>query len=230
MSDCDHFEGQTRGGKQLTHPRQAEQQIQLGLRLPSRELLLWIRDPSLSGYVVEEAIVFLLLHHRDSGDTLLVEALAAALDQRMRARAMECCGKISGVHFSRELCEDVASLAWIILLESPAGRGVWLQICFRRFIQNLTRDVLRGMRFFDTRLSDLDSEAVPEVIDQSASPEDLVYVQEVLSQLNPQQRQAFIMQRGFREPQRAIAKTLGRSDRSVRTWLKQAQRQLNVES
>lgn len=229
MIDCVHFEGRTRAGRKLVHADNTEQQIQLGLRLEPEELMAWTRAPLSSEALLEEAAVFLLLRHRATGSTLLVEALAAALDQRMRLRAIECSGNIVGPH-ARELCADVVSLAWIILLESPGGRGVWLQICFRRFIQNLTRDVLRGIRLGEAMLLDSDSEAAPEVMDQSASPEDLIYVREVLSQLKPHQRQAFIMQRGFREPQCVIAKTLGRSDRSVRTWLKQAQRQLNARS
>lgn len=230
MSDCDHFEGRTRGGKKLAHTDQAEQQIQLALRQQPEELLLWIDAHSSSGSLVEEAMVFLLVHHRSAGDSLVVESLAAALDQRMRARAAECSGNFMGALSNQELCKEVASLAWIILLESPGGRGVWLQLCFRRFIHNLVRDVLRGIRPANVAVADLDSGAALEVVDHRASPEDLVYAREMLAQLKPHQRQAFIMQYGFREPQGVIAKTLGRSDRSVRTWLKQAERQLNAES
>lgn len=228
MVDCDHFEGRTRAGRKLAHTDNTEQQIRLGLLLEPEELVAWTRAPLLSESLLEEAMVFLLLHHRGTGNPFLVEALAAALDQRMRIRAIDCCGNTFGPH-ARELSDDVVSSAWIILLKSPDGRGVWLQICFHRFIKNLIRDVLR-MRLFDTALSDLDSEAAPEVMDQSPSPEDLIYAEEVLSQLKPHQRHAFIMQRGFRESQRAIAKTLGRSDRSVRTWLKQAESKLNAGS
>jgi hypothetical protein len=216
MSDCDHFEGRTRRGKKLTHTEHAEQQIQLGLQLQPQELVSWI-DTS-SGSLAEEAMVFLLMHHRSAGGSLIEEILAAAVDQRMRARAAECYGNFMGAFSSKELCKEVASLAWIILLESPAGRGVWLQLCFRRFIHNLARDVLRGIRPANMTLADLDSVAGLEMMDHRASPEDLVYAREMLAQLKPHQRQAFIMQHGFREPQGAIAKALGRSDRSVRTW------------
>lgn len=230
MSECNHFEGQTRDGRKLSHTDQTERQIQLSLRLQREELASWISAPSLTEALLDEAMVFLFLHHRATGDALLVELLAAALGQRMRVRAIEFYGNILGPHSSRELCEDVTSLAWIILLESPTGRGVWLQLCFRRFIHNLACDVLRGMKLYDAAPLELDSASAPEVMDQSASPEDIVYAREALLQLRPRQRQAFIMQRGFREPQRVIADTLGCSDRSIRTWLKQAERQLNAEN
>jgi len=230
MSDCDHFEGRTRDGKKLAHPHYAEQQIQLALGLQPMAFVSWINTASASGALVEEAMVFLLLHHRAIGDSLVVESLAAALDHRMRARAVECYGNMLGGHSSRELCDDVVSRAWVILLESPTGRGVWLQICFRRFIHNLARDVSREMRLGEATSFELDSADARETMDHSASPEDLVYAREMLAQLKPHQRQVFILQRGFRETQGAIGKTLGRSDRSVRTWLRQAERQLNAKS
>ena len=44
------------------------------------------------------------------------------------------------------------------------------------------------------------------------------------------ERHAFVLQYAFREPQRTIALSLGRSDRSVRTWLRQAERGLRALS
>lgn len=232
MINCDHFEGRTRGGRKLAHADQTEHQIRLGLQLKPEELVSWIRAPSTSESLVEEAMVFLLLHHRATGDHALVETLAAALDQKMTARVMDCHTNLSGATASRELCEDVASLAWIILLEAPTGRGIWLQLCFGRFIHNLARDVLRRSRQFDAVSVHVDagSDRAEEIVSQTPSLEDLVCARDMLSQLKPRQRQAFVLQHGFREPQRAIARMLGRSDRSVRTWLKQPQRQLNVEN
>jgi hypothetical protein len=229
MSECDHFEGQTRVGSRFHHADEAEQQIRLGLKVEPEEFISWTKAPAQSGSLAPEAMVFFILHYRARGNALVVESLAAALDQKMKARVTDCYANLIGAQASRELSANVASLAWIIILDSPTGRGIWSQLCFRRFIHNLARDVLRGIRNSAVSLDSDEGQAVAlAVASQSPSPEDLVYLREVLSQLKPRQRRAFVLQHGFREPQHAIARTFGRSDRSVRSWLKQADRRLNA--
>lgn len=229
MFECDHFEAQQREGKRLHHARKPELQIRQALEMKSAELISWTSVPCESGSLTEEATVFLIFHHRAEGNALLVEQLAAALDRKMKARVSEPYVNLLGANASRELGAEVASLAWIIMLESPLGRGIWSQLCFRRFIHNLARDVLRRMRHCAAVSLDSDEACAVglEVESRSVSPEELAYAREMLLLLTPCQRQALVLQRGFREPQSAIAKTFGCSPRSVRAWVKQAKRKLN---
>jgi len=194
MYNCEHFEGQILNGRELAHSDQTEEQICLGLQLKPEELVWWVKANSPSGSLTEEALVFLILHYRASGNSLLVESLAAMLDKRMRART-DSYAALLGVPNSRELCADVVSLAWILILKGPTDRGVWAQICCRRFLHNLLRDGLRGSRQFDAISLDSDEGALAvRVVSQSSSPEELVYAKEILSRLKPRQRQAFILQ------------------------------------
>jgi DNA-directed RNA polymerase specialized sigma24 family protein len=230
MYNCEHFEGQIFNGRELAHSAKTEEQICFGLQLKPEELVSWVKANSPSGSLTEEALVFLILHYRASGSSLLVESLAANLDKRMRARTDSYAGLL-GVPASRELCAEVVSLAWIHILKIPIGRGVWAQICCRRFLRNLLRDELRRSRQFDAISLDSDEGALAvKVVSHNSSPEDLVYAKEILSQLKPRQRQAFVLQHGFGEPQREIARAFGRSDRSVRTWLRQIERRLNAST
>jgi DNA-directed RNA polymerase specialized sigma24 family protein len=228
MSNCEHFEGQTLNGRELAHSDHTEEQICLALQLNPQELVSWANANSPSGSLTEEALVFLILHFRASGNSSLVESLAAVLDKRIRARTGSYAGLL-GVPAGRELCADVVSSAWILILKVPLGRGVWAQICCRRFLHNLFRDELRRSRQFDAVSIDSDEGVFAvKVLSQNSSPEDLVYAQEILSQFKPRQRQAFVLQHGFGEPQDAIARAFRCSDRSVRTWLRHLERRLNA--
>lgn len=233
MFECDHFDAERFKGRRLHHPDAPERQIRSALEMETHELISWTRFPITSlGTLTEEALIFLILHHRAGGNTVLVEQLAAALDQKMKTRVADYYARIMGAQGSRELSANVASLAWIIMLEAPAGRGIWSQLCFRRFMHNLARDVLRTVRHADAVSLDAnDAFALASAMrGHSMSPEDAVYLREALSLLKSHERHAFVLQYAFREPQRTIALSLGRSDRSVRTWLRQAERRLHAGS
>lgn len=230
MSNCEHFKGQSLNDRALVHSDQTEKQIALALQFNPDELVSWANANNPSGSLTEEALVFLILHYRAGGNSLLVESLAAVLDKRMRARTDSYAGRL-GVPASRELCADVVSSAWLFILKVPSGRGVWAQICCRRFVHNLLRDELRKIRQFDAVSLDSDEGVLAgKVVSQNSWLEDLVYAQEMLSQLEPRQRQAFVLRHGFGEPQEAIARAFRRSDRSVRTWLRHIERRLNVST
>jgi DNA-directed RNA polymerase specialized sigma24 family protein len=109
-------------------------------------------------------------------------------------------------------------------------RRIWAEICFHRFVLNLGRDVLRKLRQQETVSLDTDSSArtaALAVAGQGASPEEMVYLREVLSEMKPRQREAFLLHH-VNEPQREIARAVGRSDRSIRTWLKQTEHRLQA--
>jgi hypothetical protein len=230
LFECDHFEAQKREGRRLHHAAKPELQIRQALEMKPAELISWTRVTQ-SGSLAEEAMVFLIFHHRAGGNAPLVEQLAATLDHKLKAKVSESYFNLIGADASRELSINVASLAWIIMLESPLGRGIWSQLCFRRFVHNLARDVLREMRHSAAVSLDSDGERGVglEVEGRNVSPEELAYARELLLQLKPCQRQALVLQRGFREPQCAIAKMFGCSARSVRAWLQQAKRKLNSD-
>ncbi len=231
MFECDHFAEEKLKGKRLYHADAPERQIRTALEMDTEELISWSRAPITSlGTLTEEALIFLILHFRAGGNALLVEQLAAGLDQKMKTRVSDYYARVLGAQASRELSANVASLAWIIMLEAPAGRGIWSQLCFRRFVHNLARDVLRAIRHAEAVSLDANDRFgfAPEIRSPSLSPEDAVYLREALSLLKPHERLAFVLQHGFREPQRTIALSLGRSDRSVRTWLRQAERRLHA--
>jgi hypothetical protein len=195
------------------------------------ELMAWTMNPPISALPPrEETMVFLLAHHRSTSDNpLLVEELAAALDARIRSESTHRYLPLLGAHGTEEIVREVASLAWIVMLGSQKRR-VWAEICFHRFIRNLGRDVLRKLRAREVVSLDTDGTARTAALDvasQGLSVEDMVYLREVLAQLKPRQRDAFLLHHS-RESQRAIGRIVGRSDRSVRTWLKQTERLLNV--
>jgi hypothetical protein len=125
MSNCEHFEGQALNGRELVHSDQTEEQIGLGLQLNPQELVSWANGNSSSGSLTEEAMVFLILHHRATGNSFLVESLAAVLDKRLRARTDSYAGLL-GVPANRELCADAVSSAWILILKyrSAAASGL----------------------------------------------------------------------------------------------------------
>jgi RNA polymerase sigma factor (sigma-70 family) len=180
-----------------------------------------------------ETIVFLLLHYRRVNNAALVEELAAALELRMRAQILHRYLCRLGAQLTEELSTDVCSHAWTVLLESPHGRGVWMQICFDRFVRSLCRDALRKKNA--SHLVSYDSDAAIRNLALSIespgpSIEDTVYLRELLSRLEPRQRQVFLMQHGLNEGQRTIALTVHRSERSVRTLLKEAEQQLQAAS
>jgi len=231
MSECDHFGEEKLKGKRLHHADAPERQIRKALEMDTQEVVSWSRAPIASlGTLTEEALIFLILHYRACGNALVVEQLAAGLDQRMKTRVTDYYARVLGAQASRELSANVASLAWIIMLEAPAGRGVWSQLCFRRFLHNLARDVLRALRHAEAFSLDANDRFgfASEIRSQSVSPEDAVYLREALSLMKPHERVAFVLQHGFRESQRTIAQSFGRSDRSVRTWLRQAERRLQT--
>jgi RNA polymerase sigma factor (sigma-70 family) len=175
-------------------------------------------------------MVFLMVQHRSAGrHLLLVEELAGTLDTRIRFETTRRYLPVLGASRTEEIVGEVTSLAWIGMLESESRRA-WAEICFHRFILNLGRDALRKLRQQKTVSLDTDDTArtaVLAVAGQGASPEDMVYLREVLSEMKPRQREAFLMHH-VNEPQRAIAQAVGRSDRSVRTWLKQTEHRLQA--
>jgi RNA polymerase sigma factor (sigma-70 family) len=196
------------------------------------ELRDWIRRSAQRLSLIRpETFVFLLLHYRRINNPVLVEELAAGLEVRIRAQVVHWYLCRLGRQLTEDLSSEVCSQAWTVLLESPHGRGIWLQICFDRFIRSLCRDVLRKKDANSSLSYDSNAEVrnlALSIESPGPSIEDILYLREVLSQLEPRQRQVFLMQRGLNECQRTIASAVDRSERSVRTLLKQAERQLQA--
>jgi RNA polymerase sigma factor (sigma-70 family) len=232
MPNCKHLARVTRGRRKLSHSPGTERQIDQALRTSEDQLIDWIRrSAQLLSLMRPEVIVFLLLHFRRVNKPVVVEELAAGLDVRIRAQIVHCYLCRLGRQLTEDLSSEVCFLAWSILLESPHGRGVWMQICFERFIRSLCRDVLRQQRMTDVLSYDSNAEIRDLALSIESSGtciEDIVYLREVLSKLKPRQRQVFLMQRGLNECQRTIASTVNLSERSIRTLLKQAERRLRA--
>lgn len=230
MSDCKHLSLVTRNGRTLSHSPETERQILLALKMPEGKLRDWIRGPG-EGLMRAEAIVFLLLHYRRINNPVLVEELAVGLQTRMNTQIRSSYRSRLGRQVTTDLSSEVCSRAWTVLLESPHGRGIWMQICFDRFVRSLCRDVLRKKSASDMLSYDSNQETKKlalSIESRGPSVEDVVYLREVLSELGPRQRQAFLMRHGLNECQRTIARALHRSERSVRTLLKQAEQQLRT--
>jgi DNA-directed RNA polymerase specialized sigma24 family protein len=232
MSNCKHLRRVTGNGRSLSHSPRTEGQILHALQMSDDELRDWIlRATQRFSLMRAETFVFLLLHYRRVNSPVLVEELAAGLEVRMRAQIVQWYVNGLGHRRTEDLSSEVCSQAWTILLESPHGRGIWMQICFDRFIRSLCRDVLRKKGASDILSYDSNSEIRSLALSVSSagpSAEEMVYLREVLSQLEPRQRQVFLMQRGLNERQRTIASAVHRSERSVRTLLKEAERQLQA--
>lgn len=231
MSACTHFKRHARNGRRLHHAPETEQQICRGLAMDPDELVAWARNSPLTASPLrEESMVFLMVQHRSaSRHLLLVEELAGTLDARIRCETTRRYLPVLGASGTEEIVREVASLAWIVMLQSEKRR-IWAEICFHRFVLNLGRDVLRMLREQKTVSLDTDNTArtaALAVAGQGASPEEMIYLREVLSEMKPLQREAFLLHH-VNEPQRAIAKAVGRSDRSVRTWLKHTEHRLQA--
>lgn len=230
MSNCKHF--RRHNGRNLSHSPRTEGQILDALQMSNDELVDWIRRATQRLSLMRaEAIVFLLLHYRRVNSPALVEELAVGLAVRMRAQIVHCYLSGLGHQRTEDLSNEVSPHAWTILLESPHGRGIWMQICFDRFMHSLCRDVLRKKGASEILSYDSNSEIrnlALSVDSPGASVEDILYLREVLSQLEPRHRQVFLMQRALNECQRTIASTVNRSERSVRTLLKEAERRLQA--
>jgi len=143
MSNCKHLRRVTRDGRNLSHSPRTEGQILQALQMPDDELRDWIRRATQRFSLMRaEAIVFLLLHYRRVNSPVLVEELAAGLEVRMRAQIVQWYVTGLGHQRTADLRSEVCPQAWTILLESPHDRGIWMQICFDRFIRSLCRDGL----------------------------------------------------------------------------------------
>jgi RNA polymerase sigma factor (sigma-70 family) len=202
--------------------------------MPEQGLLDWIRN-SVRRFcqMRSETIVFLLLHFRRSDNPQLVEELGASLEARMKTQILHGYLTSLGHQLTEDLISEVCSRAWTVLLESPHDRGIWMQLCFDRFILNLCRDVLRKQRTSDLLSYDSNAEIrnlAMSIESPGPSAEDMVYLREVLSQLKPRQCQVFLMQHGLNECQQSIALKINRSNRSVRSLLKQAELRLKAVS
>jgi len=224
----------SRRGRKLSHSQATEREICQALGMPMKELSEWIRSAvRMFCQMRSETMVFLLLHFRRSDNPQLVEELGASLEARMKAQILHGYLTSLGHQLTEDLISEVCSMAWTILLESPHGRGIWMQLCFDRFIQNLCRDVLRKQRASGILSYDSNAEIrnlVLNIESPGPSAEDLVYLREVLSQLKPRECQVFLMQRGLNECQQSIGLTINRSNRSVRSLLKQAELKLKAVS
>lgn len=232
MSDCKHLVLAKRNGRTLSHSPGTERQILLALQMADYELREWIRALG-KGLMRPEAIVFLLLHYRRVNNPILVEELAAGLEMRIRTQIRYWYRCQLGRQLLEDVSSDVCSQAWTVLLESPHGRGIWMQICFDRFIRSLCRDVLRKKSASEIPSYDSNLEIrrlALSVESRGPSVEDVVYLREALSQLGPRQRQAFLLRHGLNEHQRTIAVAVHRSERSVRTLLKQAEQRFQAAS
>jgi hypothetical protein len=131
-----------------------------------------------------ETMVFLLLHFRRGGNQQLVEELSICLEARMKGQILRGYLSSLGRQLAEDLSSEVCSLAWTILLESPHERGIWMQLCFDRFILNLCHDVLRKQRASGLLSYDSNGEIRNLALSLESpgpSAEDMVYLREVLS-------------------------------------------------
>lgn len=223
-----------------------EQQIVDAITLAPATLIerAQCRDEKAAEFLAPEALVCFIRRADGSGDTRTRDALFRELLERCTPFFR---GQFRG--FDPETREDLQSDVMEKLVEdllAPDDRGDYLQVRFWDYLKKKTIDACRKASSskgdtvsLDTGFSGESESEGPTRLEQQAdtklSPEELAMISQGLSKLPPDLRQAFLLRHyvgmniGADNPADApegeltIAQHFGRSGRTIRNWLKEAE-------
>ena len=235
-----------RGYKRLP---EVERQIADALNLESEALLRRARerDERVPGFLTAETLAYFIRRAIRRVDTTTRDALIRELLERCSPHFR---GKFRG--FGREDREDLQGDVTHMVVEglfAPDGRGDFMQVRFWKYLERKCIDACRAAlrranntESLETGYSgDSASEGrnrLERQIDPELSPEELAMVSEGLEQLPPKLRHVFLLRHYFglkigsddpndnQGDELTIAAQLNVSGRTIRNWLKEANKRL----
>ncbi|MCU1264546.1 MAG: hypothetical protein JWM21_864 [Acidobacteria bacterium] len=169
------------------------------------------------GFVLEETLIFFAFQHPETSlEFELVKVLFNRLCARFRGR------------YGLELCQELNQDIWLMLLQPSSTARLWAQLCFWRFAFHRFKNLLKKKRRA-TKACSLDSELgvrwrVLKSISPGLSPDEVVYLREVMLSLPPYQCAAFQLRHECGFSLSEIGAMLKRDVRTVRRLLKSAER------
>ncbi|HEY1293617.1 MAG TPA: sigma-70 region 4 domain-containing protein [Chloroflexota bacterium] len=227
--------------------RKVEQQIQAALALSADDLVARARidDRAYADYLQEEALAYFIRRaHRSADDDLandlsgiLVKRCTLVLKIQLRALRQDL--------LEEAIAETIADLFELLVEPEGSDRGDFLQVrfwvavrplriaAFNRAVKQSDRELLMVAIDPTGAGGDDGEEQGLEVSDPRApAPDVQLLTDEALARLEPNIRQAFVMRlEGWpvedRDPSvPTISRHFGRTSRTIRNWLTQAEEQL----
>ena len=228
---------------------EVERQIADALSLEPEALLRRARerDKGVAGYLAPEAVVYFIRRANRNGEAGIRDDLFRELLERCNPHFR---GKFKG--FGQEDRKDLQGEVQKVIIEdlfAPDDRGDFMQVRFWSYLEKKCIDACRAAlrqtedtESLETGYSDDgESEGLSKLhreSDRQLSPEELAIVSEALEQLPPRLRHVFLLRHyvGMRIGSDAhsvaegkeltIAAEFGCTGRTIRNWLKQADRLL----
>ena len=205
------------------------------------------RDEDASDFLAPEILVYFIRRAIQDGDTTTRDTLFKELLERCNPHFR---GKFRGR--IREDREDLQGEVMRMVIEDlfgEEGRADFMEVRFWKYLERKCIDACRMTSRQAKNTDSLDvgysSDGVSEggtrldyKVDPQLSPEELAMISEALEQLPSHLREAFLLRHYFglkigpddpneiKEDELSIAAQLGRSGRTIRTWLKEADERL----
>ena len=227
------------------------QQIEAALPLEPHALIEWatLQDNSTSAYLADESLVYFIRHYHRQGNDHIINSLVEILLRRCEKRIKK---HFQALH--SELVDDahnqVIALLFRKILDFESDKGDYFQVRFEQALKRLSISVYRHYKQrqdktrYDVSLSDLvgyDSDdpdkarppsiSASEILLPPTTPEEQFLLQESLQTIPEPQRSAFVLRYilgwplGSNDPLvPSISGLLGRTPRTIQTWLKNAEK------
>ncbi len=248
----------TKSGMLLQRDPDVDAQISSALAFPAQELLNRARqaDSKASGFLKEEALVYLTRAYRREGDNAMVNALSEALLRRCNEFIYSHLGGL-GMTAMEEGHLEVVERLFRQILDVTSDRGDFLQVRFWSGLERLTISAFRKQlrqvniqRKKQVPLSDVagydpeggeeqDDEgktgSVPSkaIIDSTPSSDRLALAKEALLTLEENVRKAYILhheagwQIDSKDPNEpTLSKYFKTTPRTIQNWLTKAEKAL----
>ena len=226
-----------------------ERQIADGLNVEPEVLIERVRARNSSGQscVSAEALVYFIRRAVLNNETTIRDALFRELFERCVSYFR---GQFRG--FAHEVREDMQGEVMLKITEdifAQDDRGDYMQVRFWKYLQRRCIDACRAQtRYLEKNVS-LESgqlrgegnaglRRLEKKFDSQLSPEEFVMISEALEQLPSRLRRVFLLRhyvglkigsdrlRGAKGQELSIAAHFGRSGRTIRNWLREANRLL----
>jgi DNA-directed RNA polymerase specialized sigma24 family protein len=227
------------------------QQIEAALPLEPHALIerAALQDDSTPGYLADESLVYFIRYYRRHSHDHIVSSLAEILLRRCEKRIKK---HFQALHIELvdDAHNDVIALLFRKILDLESDVGDYFQVRFEQALKRLSISVFRHYKQrqdktrYDVSLSALvgyDSDdpekarppSIPasEILLPPATPEEQFLLQESLQTIPELQRSAFVLRYILGWPISSndplvpsISNLLGRTPRTIQTWLKNAEK------
>lgn len=225
-----------------------EEQIADLLKLDEQSLTARSRvlDFTAPEYIRSECLVYFLREALRTSNDDLVNTLTTALSRRCAKHINDRIQRLIDRRYVDDCFNDAVAAVFVPILDITSDRADFAQVRFGIFLQygvsNIIRDYLKRQKedrvteSLDTEIKESDKAPLPAALQASAEG---IFNQaafnEMLSTLGEPHRTAFLMRHiGGREIENkdpkvyTISKHFGRSPKTIRRWLAEAEEQLRL--